>query len=164
MGIAKVVLTGISETLLAGWTKYNATCDSLFGTDGTTRYPRVIKVKIEDGTLADTIKVTATSVYNGDAIAAEDNLGASGDTGYFNLDATKSSLHIETGAITGNCTHTPLAVIERNAGGEFPYVQPSVVANGITLKFRKNDDSSYDLTSHVDIGELYITILYFTNS
>jgi len=163
MAIEKVTLTGASETLYAGWTKYNALCDSLFGSDGTTRYPRVIKIKIEDGTLASTIKVTATSVFNGDAIAAEDNLGASGDTGYFNLDATKSSLHIEAGAITGSCTHTLLAVVERNAGGEFPYCQPSVVSAGITLKFRKNDDSNYDLTGHVDIGELYITVLYLTS-
>ena len=163
MAIEKVTQTGTGESLKSGFDKYNELCDMVFGTDGTTRYIRVIKVTIEDGTVSSRIKVCAASVFNGDAIAAEDNLGASGDTGNFNLDANKSSLHIESGALTGSVTHVPLAIIERNAGGELVYVQPSCVSSGITLRFSKNDDSALDLTGHVDNGSLYVTVLYFTD-
>ena len=162
MGAEKVTLTGSSESLNAGFTKYNTLVDYLLEGDGTKRVFRVIRVTIADGTTASTIKVKAESIFNGDAITEETNLGSGGDTGYFNLDATKSSLHIESGALTGDCTHVPIVVIERNAGGEIIYCQGSVVSAGITLKFRKNDDSAYDLTSHVDIGSLYIIVLYFT--
>lgn len=163
MGVEKITLTGASESLNAGFEKVNTIIDYLLEGDGTKRVFRVSKVTIADGTTASTIKVSAASVFNGDTVAEENNLGASGDTGNFTLDSTKSSLHIESGGLTGNCTHVPLAIIERNAGGEFPYCQASCVANGITLKFRKNDDGNYDLTSHVDNGNLYIIILYLTS-
>ena len=164
MGAESITLTGASESLHAGWTKYNAMLGYLLEGDGTKRVVRLIRITIADGTTASTIKVKSESIFNGDAIAEENNLAANGDTGSFNLDNTKSQLHIESTAITGNCTHTLLAVVYRNAGGNFPYCEPTVVSNGITLTFRNNDDSAYDLTSHVDTGNLYINVLYFTDS
>lgn len=164
MALEKIILTGSSESLNSGFTKVNSNVDNSFETDGTKRVLRTIRLTIENGTTALTIKVTGASIFNSDAIAEENNLAASGDTGYFNLSADKSELHIESGGLTGNVTHVISANIVRNGGGNNPYLYGAVVSNGITLYFRWNDDTAYDLTTHVDTGSLYVDVVYLTDA
>ena len=163
----KVTLTGASESLYAGFTKVNTAIDYIMAGDGTSRAFRVMSVKIENGTVATSIKVTGSSIYNGNTIAAEDNLTKGGDTGNFNLNGAGNALHIESGAITGNATHALAAIIYLNKTDRFLAVQPSVVSNGITLTFTNlASGSSEDLTAAVDNsgGELYITVIYLTDA
>lgn len=164
MSVETVTLTGASEALNDGWGKYNETTKCLLVGDTTSKkFYRVINVAVKDGTVASTIKPSATSEYNGDTVAEEDNLGQSGDTGNFSLDATKAQLNIDAGAITGNATAILSATIYKNASGNIPYCEGDVVSNGITLKFTINDGSAYDLITAVDNGEIYIRVQYLTD-
>ncbi|MFC1567328.1 hypothetical protein ACFL3R_00640 [Thermodesulfobacteriota bacterium] len=159
----KVTLTGVSESLKAGFEKVNTIIDSLISGDGTAgRLLRVSRLTIEDATQASKIKCTLASIFNGDTIAAEDNLAKGGDTGSFNLDATGSQVHIESGGITGSATHVLMALIVDNGSGNVIYCKPSVVTSGITLEFQLNDSTAYDLTSAVDTGTIVIDIIYLT--
>jgi len=159
----KVTLTGASESLSDGFTKVNTIIDSLLSGDGTAaRLLRVSRLTIEDATQADKVKCTMASIFNGDVIAAEDNLGKGGDTGDFNLDATGSQVHIESGGLTGNATHVLVANIVDNGSGNIIYCKPSIATNGITLEFQLNDSTAYDLTSAVDTGTIIVDIIYLT--
>lgn len=159
----KVVLTGVSENLNAGFTIMNTIIDSLISGDGTAgRLFRVCRLTVEDATVASKIKCTLASIFNGDTIAAEDNLAKSADTGSFNLDATGSKVHIESGGITGSATHVLMANIVDNGSGNIIYCKPSIVSSGITLEFQHNDSTAYDLTSAVDTGTIVIDIIYLT--
>lgn len=161
----KITLTGVSENLNAGFTKVNTIIDSLLSGDGTAgRLLRVSRLTIEDATQASKIKCTLASIFNGDTIAAEDNLGTSGDTGNFNLDATGSKVHIESGGITGNATHVLMALIVDNGAGDIPYCKPSIVTSGITLEFQINDSTAWNLTDAVDNGTIIIDIIYLTKA
>ena len=163
--LTKVTLTGNSESLYDGFTKVNLLFDNALLGDGTAnRNIRVMRITIDDAAQASKIKPSAASIFNSDTLAAEDNLAASGDTGNFNLSANGNALHIEAAAITGNATHILMCTIPRNAGGEIMHVDGSVVSNGITLTFRKNDDSALDLTAHVDTGKLYVDVIYLTDA
>lgn len=161
---SKITLTGVSENLDAGFTKVNTAIDYILAGDGTSRAFRVISVAIKDATQASKIKPSATSVFNGDAVTEEDNLAKGGDSGYFNLNAAGSGLHIESGAITGDATHVLMCQIYSNASGNLFYVQGTIVSNGITLTFTHNDGTAYDLTAAVDIGEIYLNVIYLTNA
>ena len=163
--LIKPTLTGDSENLLAAFTKVNLLFDNTILGDGTAnRNIRLISVAIADGTTASTIKPSATSVFNGDAVTEENNLAKAGDTGNFSLSADGNVLHIDAAAITGNATHVLLATVYRNSGSNFPYVQGSVSSNGIDLTFRGNNDQTYDLTQHTDVGALYVHVLYLTDA
>ena len=165
MSVEKVTLTGASETLNAGWTKHNTNVDYLVCGDGAgTRYLRAMKVAIKNGTTAETIKPSGTSIYNSDAVTEENNLGQSGDTGNFSLDATKSKLHISADGITGTVTNVLMASIIENASGNVIHVDATVVSSGIQLEFTHNDASAYDLTEAVDVGEIYVQVMYLTSS
>ena len=165
MGASKVTLTGSSESLNAGFTKYNTLVDYAIEGDGTTRFLRVSKLTIEDGTVADSIKVTMASIFNGDAIIAEDSLTKSGDTGYFNLDSTGSQIHVESTGITGDATHVLWAGIYSNASYNVILAQGSIVSAGltITVKYASNNDA-YDLTTAVDTGTIVVYVIYLTNA
>ncbi len=159
----KITLTGTSESLNDGFTKVNTIIDSLISGDGTAaRLLRASRLTVEDAAQASKIKCTLASIFNGDAISAEDNLAKSGDTGSFNLDSTGSKVHIESGGITGNATHVLMAAIVDNGAGDIFYCKPSIVTNGITLEFQLNDSTAYDLTTAVDTGTIIIDIIYLT--
>lgn len=159
-----ITLTGTSEDLNAGFTKVNTAIGYILAGDGTSRAFRVISVAIKDATQASKIKTSATSVFNGDAITEENNLAKSGDTGNFNLNADGNALHIESGALTGNATHILMCQIYHNAAGGLFYVSGTVVSNGITLTFTHNDGTALDLTAAVDIGEIYLNVIYLTDA
>lgn len=165
MAVEEVTLTGSSESLNEGWGKYNNTTKCLLVGDTTSKkFFRVVNVAIKNGTTANTIKPSAVSEYNGDAVTEEDNLGQSGDTGNFSLDATKAQLHIDAAALTGNAAAIISSEIYKNASGNLIYIEGDVVSNGITLKFTLNDGTAYDLTTAVDTGEIYIRVTYLTDA
>jgi hypothetical protein len=77
-------------------------CTGLLG-DGTAgRVLRIVELKVEDGTNADTVKCTVTNVWNGDTIAATDNISKGATTGNFYLDAGGTDLRILATGITGD--------------------------------------------------------------
>jgi len=165
MGATKITLTGSSESLFAGFTKVNTLIDYALEGDGTTRFLRVSKITVEDGTVADSIKVTMSSVFNGDALAAEDSLIKSGDTGYFNLNSDGSEIHIEAGGITGDATHILWAGIYSNDSNNVLVVQGTISLAGITLAFKNaTNNDAYDLTAAVDRGNVVAHVLYLTNA
>ena len=158
----KVTLTGNSEDLDAGFTKVNLIIDAMLTGDGTAgRLLRESRLTIENATQASKIKCTMASIFNGDAIAAEDNIAKSGGTLY-ELDATGSQIHLPSTGITGNATHVLMAICVDNASGNIFYIKPSIVSNGITIVFELNDSSAYDLTSAVDTGTIVVDIIYLT--
>lgn len=166
MVVEKIDLTTTSESLNSGWTKVNEAFDCIpIGNDeGALHYCRTINLTIEDGAVASTIKVTGVSVYNGDAIAAEDSIAKSGTGTYVSLDANGNVVTIDSTGLSGNCSYVLSAQVYRNAGGNFPYCDPAANSNDIQLTFRNNDDSNYDLTTHVDTGAIYVRVSYITDA
>lgn len=61
-----------------------------------------LRLTIEDGTSANTIKCTVVSAYNGDVIGATDNVAKGATTGNFTLNAGGTELRIEAAGLTGN--------------------------------------------------------------
>jgi len=162
-----VTLTGESESLYAGFTKVNTAIGYILAGDGTSRAFRLSSVAIKDDALADNIKVSMTSSFNGDTIAQETGLAKSDDGTSFNLDATGSQLHIKSGGITGNATHALMAVIYLNKTDYYLNVQASIASNGITLTFTDMaTGDAVDLTAVADSsgGELYLNLLYLTDA
>lgn len=164
MSVSKISVTGAGESLLSAFTKVNTNIDNQICGDGTDAlYLRSVSVAIKDGTTAATIKPSVADNFNGSDVTEENNLGISGDTGNFSLDATKSKLHIDSTA-TGNISYILFAIIIENGSGNIITVKPSIETNGITLEFLSNDATAYDLTAAVDVGEIYVSILYLTAS
>ena len=164
MSVSKISVTGAGESLLAAFTKVNTNIDHQLCGDGSAAlYLRSVAVAIKNGTIASTIKPSVTDNFNGTDITEENNLGISGDTGNFSLDATKSKLHIDSSA-TEVVSYILFAVITKNGSGNIITVNPSIETNGITLEFLSNDATAYDLTAAVDVGEIYVSILYLTAS
>ena len=158
----KITLTGNSESINAGFTKVNTIIDAMLTGDGTAgRLLRVSRLTIEDATQATKVKCTMASIYNGDTIAAEDNIAKSGGTLY-ELDATGSKVHLPATGITGNASHVLMANCVDNGSGNIFYIDPTIVSNGITLEFQLNDSTAYDLTSAVDTGTIVVDIIYLT--
>ena len=158
----KITLTGVSENLDAGFTKVNLIIDAMLTGDGTAgRILRVSRLTIEDATQASKIKCTMASIFNGDAIAAEDNIAKSGGTLY-SLDATGSKIHLPSTGITGDATHALMANCVDNGSGNIFYINPTIVSAGITIEFQLNDSTAYDLTGAVDTGTIVVDIIYLT--
>lgn len=164
MSVSDISVTGAGESLLSAFTKINTNLGYQVCGDGAAAlYLRAVTVAIKDGTTASTIKPSVADNFNGTAVAEENNLGISGDTGNFSLDATKSKLHIDSTA-TGDISYVLLAIITENGSGNIITVNPSIETNGITLEFLGNDATAYDLTAAVDVGEIYVSVLYLTAS
>jgi hypothetical protein len=133
------------------------------GTEG--RVLRCIALKVDDGTNATTLKPSCTSVWNGDAVAEEDNLGHGGDTGNFSLDADGKVLTIEAGGLSGNVIGIVASQIYYNASGAALDVHCTVASNNITVYVRHTTTGADQvMTTLVDTGIFRIQILYITDA
>ena len=119
---------------------------------------------IEDGTNAATLKCTLASRWNGDAIAATDNIAKGATTGDFTLDAAGDTLTIEATGLTGNAVYA-IGVIVSNASGTHILVDIYAAGNDIVLDFQSGPSAgAVDLTTLVDTGTIYIEVLYVTDA
>lgn len=133
------------------------------GGDGTAgRILREIFVKIEDGTNAETLKCTVTSYWNGDPISATDNIAKGATTGHFILNAAGTAFEIVSTGLSGLCV-AAIGVVSSNASevNIIGNIYPSsnnieiVLENALTAVLQ-------DITTLVDTGIIYVTVLYIT--
>lgn len=134
--------------------------------DGTAgRVLRLITVAVQNGTNAGTIKVKSLNVWNGDAIAEEDNLAKGGDTGVFALNAGGFGLYINTAGISGDPIAILSCVFRFNYTGSELLVDGFVEGANIRLNFfNRTSGLDADLTVLVDTGIFYFYILYLTSA
>jgi hypothetical protein len=133
--------------------------------DGTQgRVLRLSELTIEDGTAADSAKCTLASVWNGDAIAATDNVAKGATTGNFTLNAGGDELIIETTGITGN-TIMAFPAKSYNSAGPMLDCDVRASANDIKIVLRNPTSSAaQDICGHVNNGSIKILILYLTSA
>lgn len=124
---------------------------------------RILKssiITIEDGTNANTIKVTMTSEDNGDAFSAVDNIGKGDTVSNVTLNAGGYKLTIGTAALTGNCKFA-IGSIYR---GDNLNVNAKPESNDLVFDLR-DATSDLDATAEVDAnGTFFIDVLYATDA
>lgn len=131
--------------------------------DGTAgRVLRKSKLIIKDGTAINTINCELTSEWNGNNDGPTDDIGKGATVGNYSLNATGEELTIEVGAIAGMVAILN-ADIYYNASGTGVLVQYE--GAGRSLVFRNiTTGANVDLTALVDIGDIYLHILYLTSA
>ena len=118
-------------------------------------------LKIEDGTNATTIKCTLVNQWNGDAIAATDNISKSATTGDFTLNASGNSLTIENAGLEGPVFACLSSVIGINSSGTGITVAGADSATDLNLGFYDaTAGTGVDLTTLVDTGSIFVYITY----
>jgi len=128
-------------------------------TDGVIR---VAKILIEDGTNADTIKATMSSIWGGDTEAATDNIGKGDTSGDFKLSANGFDLDIE--GISGTVCEVLNAQISNNSLGTHytPYIYG--LGDDIRVGIRDVTSSYIDLTDVVGTSkDITMIVTYLTN-
>jgi hypothetical protein len=129
------------------------------------RVVRVVRFEIANGTDPNTIKPRTVNRWNGDAIASEDNLGKSGSTTNFSLDAFGYTLTWKGAGITGD----PIAVLSATvewSGTTAANVVAQVVSSDITIALGVAGTAAtmIDLTALVDTGVIVLNITYITSA
>lgn len=156
----------LDETGLETVTGDGSTLAGVLLGDGTGgRVLRRILVTIDDGSNADTLKVTVASEFNGDAIAETDNVAKGATVGNFSLTASGKKLTIEASGLTGNC----VAVIESTVYGNLSTVVLNMRGladtNDITLgPTGAADGGTKDMTALVNTGLFQVYVTYLTDA
>jgi len=128
------------------------------------RVLRKSALTVENGTNASTIKCTLTSMWNGDVIAAQDNIGKDATTGHYHLAATGGAITILNSGLTGSALDGHVSLYY-NASGTPLLVSAIKTAAGLVLNFiGHSDGSTQDLTVLVDTGIIIPHILYLTDT
>jgi hypothetical protein len=127
---------------------------------------RCMYVLIEDATEAAHIKCSTVSQWNGDANAAQDNIGKDAvDTGVWNLVATGRSLKLLDAGITGTLVGVLAAHLLINFSATALTVNPTIVSSALSLRFyNAATGADVDLTTLVDTGMIYVQVLYLTTA
>lgn len=137
----------------------------LVGDTTAGRTIRVVSLLIEDGTTASTIAVTAASLWNGDVMSQEDDLGKSGDTGNFALDSTGAQLTVQASGLTGDAVAVVAAAVVNNSTGTAALVAATVSGTDIVLVFTSpTAGTAIDLTSVCDSGDVVVHLTYVTSA
>lgn len=125
---------------------------------------RACYVTIQDGTNANTLKCTLSNHWNGDALAAVDNIAKDSTGTYYSLSATGTTLTILHAAFTGNALYA-IGVISINYSGTAIHIQVTKQADGIRfICANPTTGAGIDLTGLVDVGDIYINFLYLTDA
>lgn len=137
---------------------------ALFGDATPGRVVRVMEVYILDGSNADTINVQTLEVWNGDTIAAQDNLGHGGDETNFALDAGGLTLTIKAAGLTGNAVAILAHVMTGSTTGAVYNMIALVADNNIFLALSDaTDGTQIDLAAAVDLGLITLSLTYLTD-
>jgi len=119
---------------------------------------------IQNGTNASTLKCTFNNINNGDVVPTTDNVAKDATTGQFTLNAAGTYLYIESTTFSGNLRlvfGTPHYLkIGENV---YPYVRRDDTR--IRIRFQNPSTGDfYDITSLVDVGDIYIDVFYITDA
>uniref|UniRef100_A0A6M3K3B9 Uncharacterized protein n=1 Tax=viral metagenome TaxID=1070528 RepID=A0A6M3K3B9_9ZZZZ len=155
-----IALLSANDDLLNTWADEHLLVDGTVG-----RVLRRFRLTIADGTNAATIKPKTANLWNGDAVAEENNLAKSGDTGNFSLDVTGSVLTIDAAGLTGNAIAQLDTTVIYNASATDLNARGAVAGNNLTILFTNSTTAAaLDLTTLVDTGEIRLDISYITSS
>jgi hypothetical protein len=125
---------------------------------------RQIEIQIADGTAVNTLQCNAINLWNGDTIAAVDNIAKNSTTSGWTLNAGGTQLKIEKSVLSGNVVmaHGTLAADTSGLGDATLYCKAS--ANDIVIDI-ETAGVAQDLTARVDIGEpIIVVVLYLTDA
>lgn len=141
-------------------------CLNTILSDGTAgRVLRFSLLKIDDGTNANTLKCTLSSIWNGDAIAETDNVAKGATTGDFTFNAGGDELTLEIPSAESHNVLVAVGNIRRNAGGTAATADIQVVSNDIYVSMRNAaSGGQLDMTVLVDTGLMYINLISITDS
>jgi len=127
---------------------------------------RVIKYKFEDATDANKVKITATSLFNGDAVSVVDNISTGAVTNY-NFQASFGELRVGYANFTGNVVGIISCETLRNTTGTDMMVQVnnSSANSRIEVYFRnRTSGAELNMEDLVDSGYLEVSLAYITSS
>jgi hypothetical protein len=132
--------------------------------DGTAgKKLRCINLSIGDAMLPDTIMCKIDSVFNGDETDWEHNLAKGSYTANFTLDVSGAILTIKASALAGNCVAVIFANIYENRVGITLYAKCYNYFGDIRVLLNEGAVPK-DLTTIVDVGSVFIEILYITDA
>lgn len=161
-----VSIAADGDTADSGYTATDfADATAILG-DASGRQLRQIQITIEDGTNANTLKITVVSLFDGDAIATTDNVAKGATTGNFTLDAAGEVLTIEAAGLTGNAVMNHSVLEKDTSNTSDPTLEVHVVANDLTFQIESNGVNQ-DLTSLTDVGgftSIIIVCMYLTDA
>lgn len=141
----------------------------LEGDTTSGRVLRMSQLSIIDGTNANTLKCTLTSIFNGDAIVETNNVAKNATTGNFTLDSDGYLLTVEAAGLSGNAVGA-IGVLTYNDSETSVLLQTLATANDLTFRFRpdtQGSTGSEDMTALVDEGSkngFRISIIYVTDA
>ncbi len=125
---------------------------------------RAISFYIQDGTNATTLNCITTNKWNGDIIAATDNIAKNATTGDFTLSADGTTLTIEASGLTGNALMS-FATMVSNASGTALDVDSYQTGNDIVVILRHTTTAvAQDMTTLVDTNNMIVSIIYVTDA
>ena len=159
-----------ANQITADLTAMNANWEFLISGDGTAgRVLRRTTLEISDATTATEIKLQTYDIWNGDANAAQDDLGKGETQGVFTLNGDGDVITIEATGLTGNCVSVLATEIYYNDCETSLTVHGGATANDIVLSFWGEPDASsaIDLTTLVDTGVspmIRLSITYLTDA
>ena len=155
----------VSKSVADTQTALGIKTDAIVGDATAGRVLRAIYITIMNGTNASTIKPSSTAIWNGDGNAEENNLGKSGDTGVFALDAGGNTLTLKNGGISGDAIAVLSTSIRYNYCGTVLTVYAQKIAAGISLGVANAaTGADLDFTVLVDTGTIEIYITYLTSA
>jgi hypothetical protein len=152
-----------TNTIAADAATINANWEYVISGDGTGgRVLRLSSLKIEDGTNADSIKCTMTSLWNGTTLTPEDNLADSGDTGNFNLNSDGDTITIEAAAFQGNVIACLGTSIYKNSSDAVLDVCATASSNKMVVTYKAAlTGAAYDLPTNLTSGEEVTVYIYY---
>jgi len=153
---------GADEISVAGLV--GTTPRALLGDATAGRVLRGSYVRLDDGSVGDSLKCTLVALWNGDAIAETDNVAKGATTGHFKLNATGTQLIILNTGLTGGLLFV-VANIIINATAQALLTFPGTHVDGIRLELQGiSDGTSKDMTGLVDVADVYVQLLYITDA
>ena len=138
--------------------------NGILGDAAAGRVIRVLRVIINNGTNAATLKCSAVSVWNGDAVAEEDNLGKGGDTGNFALAAGGAILTIQDSGLSGTAVGIVAVSPVYNVCGTSVTVLPGIAGGLVLHLYVSLTGAEPDLTTLVDTGQIQFLVTYITSA
>ncbi|MBA7706409.1 hypothetical protein ES703_115263 [subsurface metagenome] len=128
------------------------------------RFLRLSKLLIEDGTDDATAKCTLTSLFNGDTIAAVDNIPKGGSAGHYSFNTGGSVLTLAAAGLTGSVLAV-LGIMTKNFSTVSLFFLADVLSGNIRFVYRENDTgNAKDQTALVNTGLLGAVFLYITDA
>lgn len=133
--------------------------------DGTAgRVLRILKLRVNDGTNADTLKCRTYNQWNGDTIGLQDNIPKGASAGHFSLDIDGHNVTIRNTGLTGTVVCAIGHVIHNATLTEFIQTTHKSTS-GIVVGVKGLSDGVFkDLTALVDNGYFDIQVLYITDA